>query len=129
VTRKHPRVVLRRALAEEAPWTRHLQLLTPDEALRRVSRGSPWVVHWCGGPSASSADDDATRHLAMVREYRRFVGPAEQERLVAKAERKGRTQTVLLAELWLSARGTEVVLFAVGGPWPWTERRDPFTSG
>ena len=86
-------------------------------------------MHWCGGPSASSADDSAARHLADVREHRHFVGPEEQQRLIAKAERKGRTHTVLLAELWLSARGTEVVLFAEGSPRPLTERGDPFTSG
>ena len=89
MTRKHPRVVLRRALADEAPWTRQPELLTPDDALRRVSRGDPWVVHWCGGPSASSADDSAARHLADVREHRHFVGPEEQQRLIAKAERLG----------------------------------------
>lgn len=129
MTRKHPRVVLGRDLADEAPWTRQPQLLTPDDALSRVSRGSPWVVHWCGAPSASSADDNATRHLAQVREYRRFVGPAEQERMVAKAERKGRTRTVMLAELWLSATGSEVVVFIEGGLRPWGGRCDPFTSG
>ena len=129
MTRKHPRVVLRHTLADEAPWMRQPDFLTPDDALRRVANGSPWVVHWCGAPSASSADDSAARHLAMVREYRRFVGPAERERMVAKAERKGRTHTVLLAERWVSARGTEVIVFVEGGPEPWGWRQDPFTSG
>lgn len=129
MTRKHPRVVLRHDLADEAPWTRQPQMLTPDDALRRVSRGDPWVVHWCGGPSASSADDSAARHLADVREHRHFVGPEEQQRLIAKAEKTRRTQTVVLAELWVSARATEVVVFVEGHPWPWFERPDPFTSG
>ncbi|MCB2176690.1 MAG: hypothetical protein KQH57_12830 [Actinomycetales bacterium] len=129
VTRKHPRVVLRRELAEEAPWTRHPRLLAPDDALARVAHGTPWVVHWCGGPSASSADDGAAQQLAKVRDYGRFVGPTEQERLVAKAEKRRRTHTVLLAESWVSARGTEVIMFAEGGPRPWAGRCDPFTPG
>ncbi len=93
MTRKHPwssHTLPRRSVTPQPDF------LTPDDALRRVANGSPWVVHWCGAPSTSSADDSAARHLGKVREYQRFVGPAERERMVAKAERKGRTHTVLL---------------------------------
>lgn len=123
------RMLLRTRLAHEGPWTRHDEVLTPGHALALIGDGTPWVVHWCGGRPCSSDDDDAAAQLADVHAYRHFIGPAEQQRLAAKAERKGRTRTVLMAELWTSARGTQVVVFVEGGPRPWGRRLDPFTAG
>lgn len=126
MTQRHSAAADHTAPADEAPWTREHDVLEPAEALRRISQGSRWVVHWCCGPSVSSTDAEAAQHLASVRAYRHLIGPDEQRRLRAKAVRKRRGPTVVLVELWVSAAGTEVVAFVEGAPDLLPARESPF---
>ena len=52
--------------------------------------------------------------LASVHNYRHLIGPAEQSRLAAKAERGAKPSTVLMAELWTAASGRDLVTFVEG---------------
>jgi hypothetical protein len=61
--------------------------------------------------------------VAYVR--RHLIEPAERERLFKKAQRKGRTKTVVMAERWVSADRGALIVFYETGPYLLPERDDP----
>lgn len=127
MTRAHTRMALRGQLAGRGPWTRH-GILAPAHARALISDGTPWVVHWCGGASVSSADHDADRALAAISRYHPFVDPPEYDRLTERQRRKGNGPTVIFAERWTAADGTDVIVFVEDAPHGWVGRQDPFSA-
>ncbi|KRE42445.1 hypothetical protein [Knoellia sp. Soil729] len=61
--------------------------------------------------------------VAYVR--RHLIEPAERERLFKKAQRKGRTKTVVMAERWESDDRRAMILFYEDGPYLLPDRDDP----
>lgn len=61
--------------------------------------------------------------IAYVR--RHLFDPVERERLFKKAQRKGRTKTVVMAERWESADHRAMILFYEDGPYLLPDRDAP----
>ena len=105
-------------------WTRTHEAFGARAALDAVDHGTPWAVLWCAGSvSRSEETRSAARALARVRAS--LIEPAERERLFEKAQRKGRTKTVIMAERWEEAEGSPLVLFYEDGPYLLPEREEP----
>lgn len=107
-----------------AQWTRTHDAVGAQEAISAVDRGTPWAILWCGGGVSRSSDTPVDRNgVAYVR--RHLIEPAERERLFKKAQRKGRTKTVVMAERWESADRDALIVFYETGPYLLPERDDP----
>lgn len=108
----------------EAPWRRTHEAYGREDALNAVRDGTAWVVHWCGGKVSRSTDsprDDAGLRYAGAH----LIEPAERERLFAKAQRKGHTKTVIMAERWESSEGKGLIVFYETGPYLLPDRPEP----
>ena len=107
-----------------AQWTRTHDALGVQEALGAVDSGTSWAILWCGGGTSRSGDSPQDQHgVAYVR--RHLIDPAERERLFKKAQRTGRTRTVVMAERWESVDHSAMILFYEGGPYLLPDGDDP----
>lgn len=107
-----------------AQWTRTHEAVGAQEAIGAVDHGTPWAFLWCGGGVSRSSDSPVDQNaVAYVR--RHLIEPAERERLFKKAQRKGRTKTVVMAERWESADLGALIVFYETGPYLLPERDDP----
>lgn len=107
-----------------AQWTRTHEALGVQEALGAVDSGAPWAILWCAGGTSRSSDAPVNQHgVTYVR--RNLIEPAERERLFKKAQRKGRTKTVVMAERWESFDHRTMILFYEDGPYLLPDRDDP----
>ncbi len=106
-------------------WRRVADAIEPDEAFAVVDAGAEWVFFWCGGGTTRSSgpEPEARRALACARAE--AVGPVERKRLAAKAARKGRSTTVVLAESWVYDAGKRLIVFYEGGPYILPDRAMP----
>jgi len=108
----------------QGQWHRTSAAYGRDAALNEAGAGSAWGFLWCEGkvsrstdePQDSDAVDYARTHL---------IEPAERERLFAKARRKGRTKTVVMAERWEDDRGRPLIVFYETGPYLLPDRPEP----
>lgn len=109
-------------------WVREAALLDPMQAMRLVGAGTPWVLHWCVGGSTRCDASDADRTLSWLRDHARLIDERENERLIAKALRKHKSPTVVLAEHWVSSTtdGQELIVFIETGPGAAPSRTDPY---
>jgi hypothetical protein len=106
-------------------WRRESAVAEPSAALAAVEAGTDWVFFWCVGGSTHGLRATPTEMERALAAARDAVSPVEMERLAAKAERKGRTKTVVFAEMWRRADGQQMVVFHEGGPHPLPERQQP----
>ena len=97
--------------------------MDPDEAFASVASGTPWFFHWCAGTRTTV--DDATSEEAMRVARSHCISAAERDRLAKKSCRKGRTKTVVMAELWEHPVEGPLIVFLEDGPYAWPEREDP----
>lgn len=106
-------------------WRRVADATEPDAAFAAVEAGAEWVFFWCGGgmTRSSAAEPEVRRALACARAE--AVGPVERKRLAAKAARKGRSRTVVLAESWVNDASTRMIVFYEGGPYVLPDRAQP----
>jgi len=105
-------------------WTRTHEAFGARAALDAVDHGTPWAVLWCAGSvSRSEETRSAARALARVRAS--LIEPAERERLFEKAQRKGRTKTVIMAERWEDQDRKPLILFYETGPYLLPDRDEP----
>lgn len=109
-------------------WVREAALLDPIQAMRLIGSGTPWVLHWCAGGSTRSDASDADRTFSWLREHARLIDDRENERLLAKALRKHKSPTIVIAEHWVSSTtvGQELIVFIETGPGAATSRTDPY---
>lgn len=105
-------------------WIRTHNALGVRAALDAVEGGDRWAILWCEGAVSRSDDSPVDEDgLAYVRKH--LIEPAKRERMLAKAERTGRTKTVVMAERWEEAEGSPLVLFYEDGPYLLPEREEP----
>lgn len=104
-------------------WRRTSDCLNPDEAFALVEGGASWYFHWCAG--SRTKPGDATSEQAMTEARLHCVSVQERDRLAAKAERKGRSKTVVMAERWEHPAEGTLVVFLQDGPHAWPDRDDP----
>lgn len=104
----------------ESTWRRTSESYGRDDALGSVARGADWVFLWCVGPVSRSPDEHA---LAYAKSY--LIEPAERVRLYAKAQKKHRFKTVVMAERWDDETGRPLVVFYEGGPSTLPDRSEP----
>jgi hypothetical protein len=104
-------------------WRRVEECAEPSVALRAIADGAHWYFHWCAGAKTTPEDANSQSALDYARSH--CIGPSERERLAKKAERKGRTKTVVLAERWQHPSEGTLVVFFENGPHTWPERDDP----
>ncbi len=106
-------------------WRRVADAVEPDEAFAVVDAGAEWVFFWCGGgrTRSSGPESEVRRALACVRAE--AVGPVERKRLAARAARKGRCTTVVLAESWVNGASKRMIVFYEGGPYVLPDRALP----
>ncbi|CRK60926.1 hypothetical protein [Alloactinosynnema sp. L-07] len=87
----------------EAAW------LEPDEVAALLTRGTPWVVEWCGGDLRWSDEEDADVLARSIRP--RLITSAEATRL----SRRRSVPTVVAAALLANARA-KLIFFSEGAP-------------
>jgi hypothetical protein len=104
-------------------WRRLEECAEPSDALLAIDNGADWYFHWCAGAKTKPADATSQSALDYARTH--CIGPPERERLAKKAERKGRTKTVVLAERWEHPSEGALIVFFEDGPYTWPERLDP----
>ncbi|QHT54861.1 hypothetical protein GXP71_01265 [Cellulomonas sp. H30R-01] len=109
-----------------ARWVRTHEAFGARDALGAVDRGMPWVILWCEG-GLSRSTDDPPDHAGVSYVRGHLVEPAERERLFRKAQRKGRTSTVVMAERWESPDEGPLIVFYESGPYLLPDRDDPTT--
>ena len=106
-------------------WHRVSAAAEPEDALAAIDAGTEWVIFWCGGGTTRSTASEAERRRALDHARAEVVGPAEIQRLADKAARKGRSETIVLAEAWAEDAGRRMVVFCEGGPHLLPERPVP----
>jgi hypothetical protein len=106
-------------------WRRLSEVAEPAPALAALEHGADWIFFWCGGGSTRASDRGTKAQAALNYAHEQVIGPDELQRLADKAARKGRSQTVVFAELWERSDGQRMVVFCEGGPHPWADRSRP----
>lgn len=107
------------AAYEQLPWIRVSDVIEPSQALKHIAAGARWVLHWCAGGSTRDDSPNAGETLAWLERHRWLIGPEECRRQYAIAERKKRSRTVVIAELWSRRHGRKLerlVVFVEGDP-------------
>lgn len=84
------------------------------------------MILWCDGELSRSTDDPPD-HAGVSYVRGHLVEPAERERLSRKAQRKGRTSTVVMAERWERPDEGPLIVFYESGPYLLPDRDDPTT--
>lgn len=106
-------------------WRRVYEVAEPIDALAAVEAGADWIFFWCAGNPTPAGAPKAQTQYAISHARANAIGAAEVQRLAAKAERKGRTKTVVFAEMWVRSDGQRMVVFCEGAPAPWANRPRP----
>ena len=106
-------------------WRRLSEVAEPAYALAAVKNGADWIFFWCKGPATRASAPQAQAQDAITYARAHAIGPDELQRLAAKAARKGRTKTVVFAEMWERRDGQRMVVFCEDGPRPWADRPRP----
>ncbi len=114
-------------------WRRLSEVVEPASALAALEHGADWIFFWCGGGSTRASDRgtkaQAARgtkaQAALNYAHEQVIGPGELQRLADKAARKGRSKTIVFAELWQRSDGQRMVVFCEGGPHAWADRSRP----
>ncbi|GEK22714.1 hypothetical protein CXY01_32340 [Cellulomonas xylanilytica] len=89
-----------------------------------MDHGATWVFLWCDGRASRSTDEPLDEGaLAYARSH--VIEPAERVRLLAKAQKKHRSRTVVMAERWEDDLGRRLVVFYEGGPYLLEDRAEP----
>lgn len=108
----------------DGKWHRVSESYGRDDALDSVGRGAAWAFLWCEGAVSRSTDNPSDeRALAYARSD--LIEPAERLRLFAKAQKKHRARTVVMAERWEDETGRPFVVFYEGGPYTLPDRSEP----
>ncbi len=106
-------------------WRRLSEVAEPASALAAIEHGADWIFFRCGGGSTRGSDRRAKAQAALNHARQQVIGPGELQRRADKAARKGRTKTIVFAEMWERSDGQRMVVFCEDGPHPWAHRSRP----
>lgn len=106
-------------------WRRVSAVAEPSAAFAAIDAGAAWLFLWCGGGLTRASDEPGKAGRALEYAKAEAVSPAMMKRLAGKAARKGRSKTVVFAEMWERGAGQRLVVFREGGPHPLPERERP----
>ncbi len=109
----------------ELAWRRIHEVADAASALDAVDAGADWILFWCGGGSTRASGSPQAVNNALSHVRNEGVSVAEFQRQSDKAARKGRSKTIVFAEMWRRADGRQMVVFHEGGPYPLPDRAEP----